>query len=298
MAGVVSGVASVAAIVSYQHAYEVVSGHGEGAATARLVPLTVDGLVVAASLVMLDSARSGRLAPRLARFLLGLGIVATLAANVLHGAAHGVVGSIVAAWPAVAFVGVSELALLHVRAGGPVSRADAAETVSAAPVAQWPALVDEVTDEPVVGWLPDTLPTRPEPVRSVAARSDTRPVMVSATVPDADTTGDRTPTGQQPASGSATGATGDRTPVGHLVGQQSATSSDSGATPNRTGTRQATGHRSATKSATTSDSGPDMGKVRRLLARDPDMSGAALGRALGVSARTGQRLRQQAIDNQ
>ena len=40
--------------------------------------------------------------PALARWLLGLGIVATLAANVAHGLGHGIIGAAVAAWPAVA----------------------------------------------------------------------------------------------------------------------------------------------------------------------------------------------------
>ena len=43
--------------------------------------------------------------PALAQWLLGLGIAATLAANVAHGLGHGPVGAAVAAWPAVALVG-------------------------------------------------------------------------------------------------------------------------------------------------------------------------------------------------
>ena len=42
--------------------------------------------------------------PALARWLLGLGIAATLAANVAHGPGHGLIGAAVAAWPAVALV--------------------------------------------------------------------------------------------------------------------------------------------------------------------------------------------------
>ncbi len=49
--------------------------------TGRLIPLTVDGLIYASSMVMLDSARRGVRVPALARWLLGLGIVATLSAN-------------------------------------------------------------------------------------------------------------------------------------------------------------------------------------------------------------------------
>ncbi len=59
---------------------------------ARLIPLTVDGLIRASSMVLLDSARRGARVPALARWLLGLGIAATLAANVAHGLGHGPVG--------------------------------------------------------------------------------------------------------------------------------------------------------------------------------------------------------------
>ena len=61
------------------------------------MPLTVDGLIYASSMVMLDSARRKVPVPPLARWLLGLGTVATLAANVAHGLGHGPSGSAVAA---------------------------------------------------------------------------------------------------------------------------------------------------------------------------------------------------------
>ena len=68
--------------------FELVRAHGEAGWTARLVPLTVDGLIYASSMVMLDSARRKTRVPALARWLLGLGIAATLAANVAHGLEH------------------------------------------------------------------------------------------------------------------------------------------------------------------------------------------------------------------
>ena len=72
-----SGVAAIAAVASYEHAYDLVRVHGEAGWTARLVPLAVDGLIYASSMVMLDSARLGsarRAVPvsALARWLLGL----------------------------------------------------------------------------------------------------------------------------------------------------------------------------------------------------------------------------------
>ena len=72
------------------------------------MPLTVDGLIYASSMVLPDSARREAPVPALARWLPGLGIAATLAANVAHGLGHGPVGAAVAAWPAVALAGSYE----------------------------------------------------------------------------------------------------------------------------------------------------------------------------------------------
>jgi hypothetical protein len=116
------GVAAVAAVASYEHAYALVRAHGEAGWTGRLVPLTVDGLIYASSMVMLDSARRRVPVPALARWLLGLGIAATLAANVAHGLGHGPVGAAVAAWPAVALVGSYELFMMVVRSSQAVPR--------------------------------------------------------------------------------------------------------------------------------------------------------------------------------
>jgi Protein of unknown function (DUF2637) len=50
-------VATVAEIISYRHAYELVSTHGETGITARLAPFTVDALILSASMVMLGANR-------------------------------------------------------------------------------------------------------------------------------------------------------------------------------------------------------------------------------------------------
>jgi hypothetical protein len=107
-------VAAVAAVAFYEHAYDLVRAHGEAGWTARLVPLPVDGLVYAGSMVVLDCARRKVPVPVLARWLLGLGSTATLAANVAHGLGHGLTGAAVAAWPAVALVGSYELLMMSI----------------------------------------------------------------------------------------------------------------------------------------------------------------------------------------
>jgi hypothetical protein len=121
-AAAVLGVAGIAAYVSYQHAFEVVRAHGESGLTARLEPATIDGLVYSSSMVVLYAARHRLPVPGLARWLLALGIVATLAANVAHGWPRGPVGAVVAAWPAASLVGSYELLLWLIRTSAAVAR--------------------------------------------------------------------------------------------------------------------------------------------------------------------------------
>jgi hypothetical protein len=99
----VASVAAVAAVISYRHAYELVTTHGERGVTARLVPFTVDGLIPAASMLILHANRRNRPVRSLARWCLGAGIVATTGANLAHGLGHGgPIGALISAWPAVA----------------------------------------------------------------------------------------------------------------------------------------------------------------------------------------------------
>ena len=68
----VAAVALVAGWVSYVHAYDVVTAHGEHGALAHLYPGTIDGLIYAASMVLLDATRRDVKAPKLAYWLLAV----------------------------------------------------------------------------------------------------------------------------------------------------------------------------------------------------------------------------------
>ena len=164
-AAAVIGVAVFAAVVSYEHAYALVHAHGETGWTARLIPLTVDGLIWASSMVMLDSARRGARVPALARWLLGLGIVATLAANVAHGLGHGPLGAAVGAWPALALVGSYELLMTIIRGAqqptGEVSPAPA-ETPAGVPDAFQAQAAEEFAGDVASGNMPS--------IRTIRAR--------------------------------------------------------------------------------------------------------------------------------
>jgi len=91
-----------------------VGQHGETGWLDKVYLLTVDGLIYAASMVLLNDARG--LTPHwLACGALGLGISTTLAVNVAAGLAYSGVGASVAAWPAPALVISYELVMLIFR---------------------------------------------------------------------------------------------------------------------------------------------------------------------------------------
>ncbi|MBO0801668.1 MAG: DUF2637 domain-containing protein [Nocardiopsaceae bacterium] len=151
----VVAVAGVAAIISYQHAYELVSSHGETGATAHLLPFTVDGLIWAASMVVLDASRRNHPVPRLALWSLGVGIVATVGANLAHGLGHGPIGALVSAWPALALVGSFELLMMLVRSS---HRGDAERSPNIVPDDDAPALAHD--EPPAVPALEQTVRER------------------------------------------------------------------------------------------------------------------------------------------
>ena len=111
----VIAVAAIAAIISYSHIYDLAHAHGQNGTAARLLPLSVDGLILTASLVMLYQARRHLKASGLARSMLWLGVIATLGANAEFGAGFGLIGVLVSLWPAIAFIGSVEMiiGLIH-----------------------------------------------------------------------------------------------------------------------------------------------------------------------------------------
>jgi hypothetical protein len=129
-AGVVVFVAVAAAVQSFTHITGLGRTHGQIGLDPTLLALSVDGLIVAMSLVILHEARRGRRAPALAYVMLWAGIGATVAANVIFGLPYGLVGCAVSAWPAIAFVGA-----VHVVMNVARSWSAATDTTTAAKVA-------------------------------------------------------------------------------------------------------------------------------------------------------------------
>jgi hypothetical protein len=96
--------AGIAAVLSYKHMYILVRQYGETSWTAALLPVSVDGMIVASSMTLLADSRNGRRSGFLPWTLLVIGSMASLAANIAV-AEPSIVGRVIAAWPSCALIG-------------------------------------------------------------------------------------------------------------------------------------------------------------------------------------------------
>ncbi|SNS61239.1 Protein of unknown function [Asanoa hainanensis] len=92
-------VTTIAAVASYDHMHELALSAGQSPALAAMLPLSVDGLVLVATVALGD----GRRHRGSAWVALAVGVAASLAANVMAADASPV-SRVVSAWPAVALL--------------------------------------------------------------------------------------------------------------------------------------------------------------------------------------------------
>ena len=125
-----STVAAIAAIVSYSHIYELGREHGGSGAAARLLPLSVDALILVGELMLLHEADAKGQRFTLGWVLVWSGILATLAANVAYGAQFGWLGALIWGWPAYSFIlAAGGMVSIVKRSARDRDVADAAETM-------------------------------------------------------------------------------------------------------------------------------------------------------------------------
>jgi hypothetical protein len=106
--------ALIAGTVSYLHMHLLVELHGQSGWVAALTPLSVDGVIVAASTTLLADSRSGGRGGFLPWGLLMVGSVASLTANVAV-AEPTATGRVSAGWPSFALIAAYELLMRQVR---------------------------------------------------------------------------------------------------------------------------------------------------------------------------------------
>src|SRR5262249_10750678 len=112
--GCVALLAVIAGTVSYLHMHALVASHGQPGWVAALTPLSVDGMIVAASTTLLADSKSGNRGGILPWCLLAVGSVASLAANVAV-AEPTLIGRIIAVWRSSALTASEELRTRQVR---------------------------------------------------------------------------------------------------------------------------------------------------------------------------------------
>lgn len=103
-----AAVAGIAGYASYWHQVHVATMAGERDELAHLLPFSVDGLLVVASIAMVDARAEGRKPSWKTKLGFAIGIAASVGANVMS-AQPTWLGRGVAAWPAVALLLVVEI---------------------------------------------------------------------------------------------------------------------------------------------------------------------------------------------
>jgi hypothetical protein len=156
---VVTGVAGIAAAISYGHMHDWASANGEPSWRALLFPLSVDGLLIAASAVLLADSRSGRKADWLAWTLVVVGSLVSVTANVAHDWVARAAEIAIAGWPPLALVGSYELLMRLLRR----LRVPADLDAEVPPVV--PAIEPHVTEP-----LNEHGPTKPTPRKKAASK--------------------------------------------------------------------------------------------------------------------------------
>lgn len=106
---IVLAVGLFAAGDSYAHIFSLARSHSQDVISAALLPLAGDGVIAAASAVMLVASRQGHDVPLRARVMMVLGIGATVAANLAYGLGHGWTDALLSVWPVTTYLGAVEL---------------------------------------------------------------------------------------------------------------------------------------------------------------------------------------------
>jgi hypothetical protein len=122
-------VAAIAAWSSYKHLLDVARIAGQPIEVAGALPLSVDGMLVVASLAMSEDKANGRRPRSWARFAFWLGAIMSVAANIASIVVHrGVdpLGIGVAAWAPIALLVVTEIMARPGRPSKDVVRSEAA----------------------------------------------------------------------------------------------------------------------------------------------------------------------------
>lgn len=123
-------VALIAAWGSYRHMLDVATIAGQPIEVAATLPLSVDGMLLVASLAMADDKANGRRPRVAARIAFWLGATISVAANIASTVVHNGVNPLsigVAAWAPIALLAVSEIMAKPGKPNKDTARSEAAK---------------------------------------------------------------------------------------------------------------------------------------------------------------------------
>ena len=107
----VAAITGITAAISYDHEYQLARHHGQTAWVSSLLPFTVDGMILGASVVLVWAASNGIRRPLRPLGVLLVGIAATIGANLAAGLGDGWLGAAVSAWSGLALILISDVAM-------------------------------------------------------------------------------------------------------------------------------------------------------------------------------------------
>jgi hypothetical protein len=156
----------IAAAVSYSHMFEWAKLNGESHANewrARIFPVSVDGAILAGSMIIYVDSRTHRPSDRLAYVIVVLGMLVSIGANVGHDWKSWIASKIISGWPPLAMALVVELLFRFLRRGREQADEVAQRAERAQQRRQQPVVV-----APVVVKVAEPKPEASEPVRDTA----------------------------------------------------------------------------------------------------------------------------------
>jgi hypothetical protein len=171
----VFAVVAINFVTSYGHIYAEGLRYGEYGVDARLMPVGIDGMLLALGLANLFAARFKR-GHWLLRAALGVGVAGTVAANGAYGAHWGMTGGLLATWSPVAL-------FITVEAGLFMYRVSAEWAAERAELANAPKPKREYTPRRAkskAAPVPQPSPARPRVVRGELASAARDPFHAAA----------------------------------------------------------------------------------------------------------------------
>lgn len=143
----IGAVASIAAYASYSHMRDLAIEHGQHATVAALLPVSVDGMLIVATVVMREDRQAGLKVRPWAWVAFVLGVLASIVANILS-AQDDITSRVISAWPAVALLLVVEMLTSGRKAAD--QSAEVAPLPAETPVSETdPVMSNVMTSEPV-----------------------------------------------------------------------------------------------------------------------------------------------------